>query len=545
MTIRMADAAEPTPQQTHADGWANVITGLGTSRDKRKGALFVRDGISRDRSTLENLYAGDDMAARIVDALPDEMTREWIELSIEDTEQKKATNQALETLDARANIRLAMIWARLFGGSCVLLGIDDGQEVSQPLNEDAIKSFKFMTVLDRFSLSPGRPYGDPLSPKFGKPEYYEINPQISSSGTEPTRFGLRVHESRFLRLDSGVTVTPTSAQQNETWADSVLERVSALLPDFHAIFGGTAHLVQDFSQGVYKLKGLASMLAAGADANVIKRLQMVDMSRSIVRAIVLDADGEDFTRDVAALSGLSELVEKWEARLAAAARMPVSILMGRSPSGGLSATGEMEIRYWYDHVRSQQESSLRAQIEKLLRLLFKAKDGPTRGVEPESWSFDFRALWQPSDAEKVELRNKQAQSDAVYIQNGVVTPEEIAASRFGGDRYSFETQLDAESRDAFEASDETTETTEVAPGEQAVQETALNGAQVSSLLEVVSLTAAGGMPRDTAVGVLVRAFNMSPEEASRLLGSVGKNFEPTVIPNTLTQANADPAASQK
>jgi hypothetical protein len=427
----------------------NVLSGLGTSRDKRKASSFTRDGIMRDRSLLEDMYAGDDIAARIVDALPDEMTREWIVTEFPEPETQKAVVQASEVLDVRAKVRLALIWARLFGGAVILLGADDGQDVKQPLNEETIKSLHYLTVLDRFSLEPGQPYADPFSPKFGRPELYRIQPQMSSSGTESTRFGVEIHESRLLRFDSGVTITPRRAQENQTWSESVLERVAELLPDFHSVYNGTAHIIQDFSQGVYKIKNLGNMLAAGADANVIKRLQMMDLSRSIVRAIVVDADGEEFTRETASLAGLSDLMERWQTRLAAAARMPASIMMGQSPTG-MNATGAMELRYWYDHVRSQQEASLRPQLEKLYRIMLKAKTGPTNGQEPESWTFDFNSLWQLSQAEETEARNKQAATDAIYIQNGVVTAEEIATSRFSGDRYSFETQLDQESRAAFE-----------------------------------------------------------------------------------------------
>jgi phage-related protein (TIGR01555 family) len=432
------------------DGWLNVLSGLGTSRDKRKAASFSRNGIMRDRGELEDLYAADDIAARIVDALPDEMTREWIELQFPDSEIQKGVSQSLEVLDARAKVHTSLIWARLFGGSVILLGVDDGQTVDKPLNEDTIKALHFLTVLDRFSVEPGLPYADPFSPKFGKPEFYKVQPQMASSSGEDTRFGVVIHESRLLRFDSGIALTPRRAQENSTWSDSVLERVAELLPDFHSIYNGTAHIIQDFSQGVYKIKNLGNMLAAGADANVIKRLQMLDLSRSVVRAIVVDAEGEDFTRETASLAGLSDLMERWQTRLAAAARMPASIMMGQSP-GGLNATGEMELRYWYDHVRSQQEAALRPQLEKLIRVMLKAKTGPTNGQEPESWTFYFKSLWQPSQAEETDARNKQANTDQIYIQSGVVTAEEIAASRFGGDRYSYETQIDEESRSAFEA----------------------------------------------------------------------------------------------
>jgi hypothetical protein len=61
-------------------------------------------------------------------------------------------------------------------------------------------------------------------------------------------------------------------------------------------------------------------------------------------------------------------------------------------------------------------------------------------------------------------------------------------------------------------------------GAAAVQDTALNGAQVQALVDLVKDVAAGLMPRDAAVAIAMRAFQVSAEEASDLLGSAGDGF---------------------
>ncbi len=48
--------------------------------------------------------------------------------------------------------------------------------------------------------------------------------------------------------------------------------------------------------------------------------------------------------------------------------------------------------------------------------------------------------------ETAELRKTQADTDAIYIDTGVVSEDEIAYSRFGGGEYSPETVLDLEKR---------------------------------------------------------------------------------------------------
>lgn len=59
-----------------------------------------------------------------------------------------------------------------------------------------------------------------------------------------------------------------------------------------------------------------------------------------------------------------------------------------------------------------------------------------------------------------------------------------------------------------------------------VQQQALNGAQVTSLVDIVEKVAAGTLPRDSAINMIVMAFNVKPEDAERVLGTAGKGFEP-------------------
>jgi hypothetical protein len=74
------------------------------------------------------------------------------------------------------------------------------------------------------------------------------------------------------------------------------------------------------------------------------------------------------------------------------------------------------------------------------------------------------------------------------------------------------------------------ETAAVAATGQPASDTALNGAQVTSLVEIVRAVAAGELPRDAAIGILKRAFLVSDDQAAELLGSAGNGFVPTTAP---------------
>jgi hypothetical protein len=57
----------------------------------------------------------------------------------------------------------------------------------------------------------------------------------------------------------------------------------------------------------------------------------------------------------------------------------------------------------------------------------------------------------------------------------------------------------------------------------------LNGAQVESLVGVIGQVVAGQLPRDTALAILQVAFALSVDDANKILGSVGRGFEPASV----------------
>ena len=115
-------------------------------------------------------------------------------------------------------------------------------------------------------------------------------------------------------------------------------------------------------------------------------------------------------------------------RLAAAARLPVSLLMGQAPAG-MNATGESDTRFFYDQVRAEQEA-LKPKLEHLVKIM--------KGDENIAVNIEFPALWQMTDREKAELRRMEAETDRIYLQEGVLLPEEVAIKRFSSHDFAID-----------------------------------------------------------------------------------------------------------
>lgn len=443
-----------------SDSYSSALTGIGTARDKRTYASVSVWG-QMSYQQAEDLWRGDDMAAKVIEEPAREMTRAWIDVHVDPgdedeakadpgkaKEQAEAVIKELSRLKAKTRFRDAVMKQRAYGGAAILLGADDGvSDLSKPLNVKGLKSISFLTVFDAFEVYPRTYYNDPEVEQYGEPETYWVYPQgvpgLGLEGVKPTLKNTNVvHESRLLRIE-GVTMSRRLMVRNRGWPDSALVRVQQVLADFGISWDGAAHLLQDFSQGVFKMRGLADAAAAGAEGEELirKRLEDVELGRSVVRAIVLDAgDGtsapsEEFQRQATPIAGLAEMLDRFCNRLAAAADMPVTRLMGQSPAG-LNATGQQDENWWFDRIAGQQEEILLDPLTRLVELVFSAKEGPTKGKVPENWSILFKPLKQETAQQRAQRMQSLASAWNALIQAGVLFPEEVATSAFGGDEFS-------------------------------------------------------------------------------------------------------------
>jgi len=469
---RALDAkANGRDDSSRGDSWNNIITGLNIlGRDKRTGANYQAFAISP--TDCEELYRGDDVAARVVEIPAREMTRKWCDVLIQDDdtnwskEIQEAVAEEFKRLNVQEQYREGLKWAGVFGGAALLVGAADGAgDALEPLEMTKIQSVDWLTMLDAREAIAVNWYGDVAAPKYGDPQVYRIQPLTLDLGAASTlaseslsRLELKgqfneakaigkglvryVHETRIIRFE-GVRVTRRQMRRQRGWGDSAYVRIAEEIRDFQALYDNIAQMMQDVSQAVYKVKGLAEILASAVGAQqLLTRLASLDAARSTIRAMVIDTDGEEFERKGTPLAGIAEIIDKFMLRLAAAAELPVSLLMGQAPAG-LNATGDSDIRWFYDRMSSMQERELTPALRRLCDILFAAKKGPTKGAIPKKWQIVHRPLWQLDEKQQSEVHLNQAQADAVYIDRQVVTPAQIGKSRFGGAKYSLETQIDA------------------------------------------------------------------------------------------------------
>lgn len=439
--------------ERRADSWVNTTTGLGDpGRDKVFQGIYFPPIRLMDNELLA-LYNGNDLAARICEVRPQECMKRGYELKVEgDDEVDQEDIKELKKYGAR--LRLddqfveAGVWGNVFGGSLMIIGAQDGRNIDEPLDEENIDTVRFLNVVDRRFIFVHRYYNDPQQPNYGLPEQYLVTNAVG--GVNPAPAAMVVHETRVIRFD-GARTDILTRQQLAGWTWSLLQRAYDILRAFDGGFQAAANLLTDASQGVFKVDGLLNMISSGEKEALQTRMALVDMSRSTARAVLLDAEHEEFERTATSFAGIPDMLDRFMMRLSAATEIPVTILMGRS-AAGMNATGDSDFRAFYDSLAVEQENKIAPKLCKLYRILSCAKDSPFAGQELE-WEICFKQLWQPSDVEQADVVFKTAQADQIYATIGALTPEEIALSRWGKGKWSPTIELDVEAhkRDALEA----------------------------------------------------------------------------------------------
>ena len=420
--------------KTHkTDGWSNVLTGLGQAQDPIRANQYLRAPMLA-RETLDSVFAGDGLGRRIVEMPAEEAVRPWITI---DGDEGASVLDILEALGTRHCALDAYVWARLYGGSVIITLLDDGLDLDQPVNPRGIEAVIGHRVYDRHEVyrDPGvaantMQRGIPVS-RYYDPEYYSVSPVDG----EP----FRAHRSR-LSILGGKRLPSRLRTANLGWDASVLQGVHDRLAAVGTTYGYAQNIMRDFVQGVLAVKGLGEMVEF-REAEVKRRLELLDMSRSVVNMLLLDADGEQYTRISAQVGGLSDLLDRFNSSLAAAAGIPVTKLFGTSP-GGLNATGDADIRNYYDALDADRQRVLGAALESIVRDIYRSRSGPTGGREPDAWSIRWNPLWQIDDTAAAALRLTIAQSDAIYLDRGVLAPEDVTAARFGADGWAMDAVVD-------------------------------------------------------------------------------------------------------
>lgn|GEM_PF-5815311 len=399
------------------DSIANYLSGLGDpERDSGAASRPFMDQRLAPHE-IDALYLQNDIAAIIVDELVEEALRNGFEIKDADNADPALVDD-LYRLDVDGKFTEAAKTARLYGAAYLWVIINDGRELADEIGDGEVVQ---LIPYDQWDMRPHAVQGDKSQEGYGEPVLYR------------SRDGEIIHASRLLKF-TGERLPRRLSQGGQEPFDSVLQRPWPSIRRFTDVENAIARIVQSFEVSKISIGGLAQAMAAQGGAELIEaRMRLIARSRSILNMILLDADaGEQYSRDTASVAGLTEIRMGLAESVAKSARMPMTTLFGQAPSG-LNTDGNSGIQAWHKRVQTYRAQDLTPQIDRLATILF-------RGNEPASWAVIWPALDEPSQRETAELRKMVAETDALYLDRGVRSPDQVARSRDGGAEWSMETE---------------------------------------------------------------------------------------------------------
>ena len=328
-----------------------------------------------------------------------------------DVDSAELTNTTLKKYHLADKCRQHAKNSRSFGVSYALFAID-GIDYSKPFNLDGVRpgSFKGISVIDPIWVTPQWSAGalnNPSSPTFYEPTYYHIN-------------GLgRIHASHIIKL--------------------VHEEVPDMLKPTY-FFGGLS-LSQELYERVYAAERTANeapLLALTkrllvVPTNLLTLAAKPKLAWDLIKTLTFGRDNQGiyFTEEGeksgvhqidTSLSDLDAVIMSQYQLVAAIARIPAHKLLKTDPKG-LNNNCEYTIKDYNQELQSLQEKALRPLIERANAVSMRADFPLVKGVK--EIITEFNPIDMPTEQEKANVENLQAQAASTLVAAGILSPEEV------------------------------------------------------------------------------------------------------------------------
>lgn len=384
--------------------------------------------IRRDEDRgLTQLYEGSGLFAKIIDTPAEEAFRAGF--SIKGDVPGDAVENAedlLEWLHWEEKAAQAVKWARLYGGSLVVMLINDGGGIEEPLKLEKVRSVDGLRVYDRSIVRPS-PVGVDGS-SYPMPEHYQV---FSRYGT------FTVHESRCLAFRNGELLERSPSWHLWPWGIPEAYRVLDALKGAEISHGSAVRLLDKSVQPVYKIHELSKVLETlEGEAQVLRRLDTMDISRGLYKTVALSME-DNFSYLGEVSEGIGKVIDVSDRALSAATGIPEIVLWGKPidyerPGQMWRQHDDTSMGAWYSYVEGIQNGMVKTNLWRLLSIIFRAEVNAGVLSRLPKFNVEFKPLWSIDavdladiDLEKAERQRSEAQAAAMYVGMGVIAPKDV------------------------------------------------------------------------------------------------------------------------
>lgn len=421
----------------------NELTKMGTSDDKSEH-ISVGFAPRLPKGNLEELYRNP-LLKRLCDEIPKMAIEKGWELTFGNETKPEIANKIKDWIsNDKADLKIARAMcsaqrhANVYGGAAIVMIVEDGLKQTDPLDYRRIKKLRKLRVLDRYKIRPVLENVLTLEDV----EYYDIIPsrQVSNAVLEEIqKTNYRVHASRVLPF-YGHEYTDDMMMYNAGWGGSLIEAVWEYFKNYHGSIQNTSSMLNDFSLFICQVQGLMDLVRSNEMESVQNVFRAFRMMASSWNGVAVDKEKMDLKYLERNFSGVDAVIDKMKGAFVGASDVSHDIMFRESPDGW-GSKGELEQQNNARQVAQFQKDKWDDHLKIIYKILLCSKESPIK-AEPKGWGIEYHSILQQSLADKISTRSQQSSIDSTYLSMGVLLPEEVRQSRFGGSDFSFETTLD-------------------------------------------------------------------------------------------------------
>lgn len=389
------------------DGFNNVYRNLGSNRDITTNTFYARNPyITLNYQILNGLYTNW-IGGKAVDIPVEDALKGGRQFNCEDTEALELYKKYLKKIKLDSKIEMALKWAKIFG-TAVIIVISNDDEMQNPLIKENIRlnDVKDLVVMDRWQLYSTEINRNPMSSNYLQPEYYYVS-----------RTSTPIHHSRVFRFD-GLDTTLYDKEMMNGWSLSVYERVYKTFQNAQMSPDLLINLLVQSNIDVFGIDGLNDNLSTENDEFVIKRLNAVMTGKSLFNGVTLDKN-DTYTNVTKSFGGLGEVHNIFMDLVCGAVDIPKTRFMNIQNTG-LANDGTGDLKFYYDRIEANERAVICDAYEYFDDILTRSLFGDRLDM-----TFEFESLFQMTPEQESVIRNRDAQTNAIYLDKGVITELDV------------------------------------------------------------------------------------------------------------------------
>ena len=218
---------------------------------------------------------------------------------------------------------------------------------------------------------------------------------------------------------------------NDGWSDSVLQVVYDAIVNASSSQQHVAGLIPEAKTDVMYIPGLGELLSTPEGTRALTaRFQYANVLKSQFNMVLLDgvgaetaegeSVGETWEQKQIRFADLPDLLTHFLQAVSGAGGIPLTRFLGVSPAG-LNATGESDLRQYYDTLAAKQTNELGPSLSPFDEVIKRSA-----GIDDPNVYYCWAPMWTPTEVEAAQIFERKANGIKLLSDTALIPAEALS-----------------------------------------------------------------------------------------------------------------------